>query len=70
MNKDKCQFVMPWSVILAEKPCLRSPSLVRIYTNGMQLLGAIYKKRRLMVVFLYNQTFADDYIQCRHPLKP
>jgi len=39
-----------------KKRCVASLELMLFYYNAMPLQVAIYKKRRLMVVFLYNQT--------------
>jgi hypothetical protein len=56
MNKDNDKFVICWVVTQAEKLCIKVLMFILIYLNGMLLEVAIYKKPRLMVVFLYNQT--------------
>ena len=56
MNKDNDKFVICWVVTQAEKLCIKVLMLMLTYLNGMLQEVAIYKKRRRMVVFLYNQT--------------
>ncbi len=56
MNKDNDKFVICWAVTHTEKLCIKVLMLMLTYLNGMLQEVAIYKKRRRMVVFLYNQT--------------